>query len=362
MNDNAGRIVYPAEYVLSELKAELRGGQWSPGAQFPTELALTKRYGLCRATVNKILKTLEKEGLLAGGPGRGRFVCEYSRRKTGVIEVILSDEDSIPRFLPLIDAMREALAAAGYHLRLTSLNHTWDQPQISQTAAHLNLIDPEAFDGCVVLTQAVQLETVLLLARRKPLVWFNHPSYGPRIAGVRFDFAGGAFAAVRHLLELGHRRLGWVGVHERYVSGREQLLGGRLALQSRPDDSAEFQVELGEDFLPATGYALTQRLLTAPNRPTAIVYALDPYLSGALPALTEAGLSIPKDLSLIGWNDQLSPGETPVPLTTLSVDFALAGRLAVAQCLSLIDGQNEELPTAQIPVPLVVRQSTARKL
>ena len=365
MNDKkqllSGKASYPAESVLSELKAGLRSGKWKPGEKFPSEVSLAENYGICRSTMNKILKSIERDGLLYGGPGRGRFVSEYSNRSTKLIDVVLSDDDSIPRFIPLLDAIKQDLTKVGFHMRISSLNEKWGAYEIGKTEEYLNLINPDSIDGCIIVTQAIQLETALALAFRKPVVWFHHPSIRPGLAGVRFDFAGGSFRAVRHLSDLGHKEIGFAGVHERFVSGREQATGIKLAVESLKNTApVNVRMAIGNDWSTEEGYRITKELLSSGNRPTAIIYALDPYLLGGLKAFKELGVSIPDEVSVVGWNDSISEDVASISLTSIKMDLVDAAKKAVAQIFSQIEFPEMEIPTAEVPIELIVRSSTGK--
>jgi LacI family transcriptional regulator len=308
--------------------------------------------------MNKILKTLESEGLLHGGPGRGRFVSDYSEKRTGVVEVVLADDESISRFTPILDSMRESLSKAGLTMRICSLNHKWGAYETGMTEKYLNIINPDSIDGCILLTQAAQLETALALAFRKPVLWFHHPSVRPGLTGLRFDFAGGAFKAVRYLAQLGHKHIGFAGVHERYVSGREQAIGIRLALETCP--GVTVTQATGKGWGEDEGRTLTRRLLDGENPPAALLYSLDAYLLGGLRELKERKLSIPGDISVIGWNDSVHGPAAPVPLTSVRMDHAEAGRMAVERLLKQMANPDQETAGALVPAELIVRDSTAK--
>lgn len=351
------KTVFPSEAIIAELRGRISSGQWKPGEAIPAETVLAAQFGVCRATMNKTLKTLEREGLVWGGPGRGRFVSDRPmRRRTGVIEVVVSDTHTLtqPAFVRLVDAMSHRISASGYHFRLVQLNR-FDYPELDRC---LDVVKPEQIDGCIIHTQAIRLDAAQALAARVPTVWFHHATQGPALAGVRYDWIGGAFAAIRHLLEYGHRELALMTVNERFVAGAEQVAGAKLATKNL-GQGANLQVATAVEYSEAEGERLTRELLERQPRMTGLVLGSDDFAPGVFAALAKAGVRVPQDLSVVSWNDTLRPDQSPVPVTSLRMDFQRAGVAGAESLLSMIEKPGEAVPTVEIEAELLVRESTA---
>jgi len=351
-------VVYPSKGIIAEFRQRLAEGRWKPGERIPAEADLAVQFGVCRATINKILKELEREKLLWAGPGRGRFVSDrQTHRRTGVIEVVVAEAHMLaqPAFVRLADAISSAAAQAGYHFRVAQLNGF----EFADVDQWLRVVDPDQIDGCIIITQAIQLEVAEALASRVPVVWFHHTTRGPRLAGVRYDWLGGAFTAARHLIELGHRHLGLVAADEKFVAASQQVAGVRVALQNLvANREGVLEVATARVYREEEGYRMTHELLARPVRPTAIVCASDDFAPGVFKALAEAGLRVPDDMSVISWNDTLRPEECPVPMTTMRMDCEGSGRAAAESLLRMIQNPEQAVATVESSMELVVRSST----
>lgn len=361
----ATKLKYPSEAILAELRAQVQEGHFRDGATFPSELSLAKRYGVCRATVNKTLKQLEREGLLVGGRGRGRIVVSRPaprRARTSVIEFVTSHPGYLqqPESLALLEAFQRRISQAGYHHKIVAINESWRPIDYSATREFMQVIDPARIDGCVLVSQLTPFETAIALAETVPVVWLHQPSIRPGLAGVRYKFHRGAFASARHLIGLGHRHIGLICIAEKYVTGLAQVAGTRLAVEELlPAGEGRLSVAVTGAYRAEDGEAAARELLSRNDRPTAIISGCDEFTPGIFKVLNEAGLSVPRDVSLISWNDNLRPDQMPVPLTAVRLDSAETGDVLAEQLLWQIEHPGELAPTREIQVELIVRDSTA---
>ncbi len=356
---NYQRNCHVEQAICRELKRRVIAGYWRPGDRLPTELELADEFAASRGTVYKALKTLEKDGLFRAQRGRGRYVCApTSRPKTHTIGIVISNFEYLqkPTGSKLFSALQSTLAAAGKHFKIIALNPAGGQFRLGLTRDCFELIRPAYFDGLVLITQMVQLETATELAGVCPLVWFHHPSAKPGLAGIRFDFSGGGFAAARHLLALGHRRIGLLNIQETFVSGREQLDGLRLALRDCPE--AQLLTAEVATFDPQAAEIRTaaERLLA--QKPTAIICGSDDYAPAMWQALQAHGRRVPEEVSLLSWNDTLAATDVPLPLTSIRLDNALAGRLAGEALREMLDNPQLAPATRFVPAELIERAST----
>ncbi|QFY07754.1 LacI family DNA-binding transcriptional regulator [Nonomuraea phyllanthi] len=181
---------------------------------------------------------------------------------------------------------------------------------------------------------------------------------GKNIPSVGAGNWNGGLTATRHLLELGHRRIGIITGPDSALSSRARLDGYRTAL-----DMAGVPVDpelIGRgDFLVEGGLAEAHRLLSRPDRPTAIFATNDGQAIGVYHAAHELGLRIPDDLSVIGFDDLPSVRWAIPPLTTIRQPLSQMAAAATSMMLTLAAG--EPLPQSRIELAtdLVVRGSTA---
>jgi LacI family transcriptional regulator len=170
--------------------------------------------------------------------------------------------------------------------------------------------------------------------------------------------SAGARAATEYLLQLGHRRIGHVTGVPGFVASDERMSGYQIALaRAGLPQSAEL-VAVG-NFEIDGGHEAAAVLLDLPDRPTAIFAANDNLAVGVLQAARERGLEVPRDLSVVGFDD-LSQATIATPaLTTVRQPLEELGRLAVSLLLRIIDRQRVEAVRVELATRLIVRESTA---
>ncbi|MET8155448.1 LacI family DNA-binding transcriptional regulator [Sphaerisporangium sp. NPDC005289] len=169
---------------------------------------------------------------------------------------------------------------------------------------------------------------------------------------------GGGLAATRHLIDLGHRRIGLITGPMRFLCSQARLAGYRAALERAGIPADEGLIEHG-DFHYASGLRLTLSLLDRPGPPTAVFAANDEQALGVYAAIQQRGLRVPDDLSVVGFDDvPMSQWVTP-PLTTVRQPIAELGALAVRTLLAHQDGSGVPEGRVELSTKLVVRASTA---
>ncbi|WP_169985091.1 LacI family DNA-binding transcriptional regulator [Microbispora sp. H10836] len=168
----------------------------------------------------------------------------------------------------------------------------------------------------------------------------------------------GALAATRHLLELGHRRIGLITGPAGFLATRARLDGFRAALDTAGVPFDERLMRSGP-FLFEHGRDLGSQLLTLPDPPTAVVCGNDLQAFGVYEAARLLGLRIPDDLSVVGFDD-IEHCEWVAPaLTTVRQPFLEIGATAARIALALADGDRPSRPPVELGAALVVRDSTA---
>jgi len=214
-------------------------------------------------------------------------------------------------------------------------------------------------DGCALIGLEPDDAEVRRLARADlPLVAIDMDLAGPKVEVVMSDNEGGAIAAVDHLHGLGHRRIATITGMLESRPGADRLRGYRAAIQGHGLAYRDDYVAYG-NFYAESGRAATARLLALPERPTAIFAASDLMAIGAIRAAAEAGLRVPEDVSVVGFDDiQLAPHVNP-PLTTMRQDKLGLGYAAGDALVARVAGADDRPSLRTLAVELVVRGSTA---
>jgi len=252
-----------------------------------------------------------------------------------------------PFLQEILVTLKTALSAHGLHLLM-----------LSQREPYLQAVRRHNLDGVVIIDNGSQDPAVLALVDAEiPAVALDLRRTGPTCTYVTSDNAGGAALAVRHLVERGHRRIASITGPLRTAPAAERLDGFRAALaEARLPIDADHVVE--SDFYLDGGHTAMLRLLAARQRPTAVFAAGDEMAIGAMRAAREAGLRIPEDVAIVGFDDIELAALVPPGLTTVAQDRAGFGTAAARALVAMLQS-TEELPAPTVlPTTLIVRGSS----
>ncbi|MNS19748.1 Ribose operon repressor [compost metagenome] len=168
----------------------------------------------------------------------------------------------------------------------------------------------------------------------------------------------GGYLATRHLLALGHTDIGCItGPHSR-APANQRLAGFEQAMQEAGLTVNPGWIQEG-DFDCASGFSAMERLLALPARPSALFVCNDMMAMGVISAAHRAGLQIPRDLSLVGYDNVALAQYMSPPLTTINQPKEELGRLAVTRLLARINGEQIDNRMITVDPDLVIRDSCA---
>jgi DNA-binding LacI/PurR family transcriptional regulator len=191
-----------------------------------------------------------------------------------------------------------------------------------------------------------------------PLVLIEQLDAHPRGVVLTVTNLEGEAELTRALVEMGHRRIAYISGPERMASGRARLEGYRRAMEEAGIGVDEALVRPG-GFDQQSGRAGARALLGLRDRPTAIIAANDFSAVGVLDAAREAGLRVPNDLSVAGFDDIPLAEHTTPPLTTVRQPLYEMGRKAAEVLIAWIEGSPPPTPEIVLPTQLVLRASTS---
>lgn len=332
---------------------------------------IADRVGVSRMTVSnafsrpdQLSAELREEILAAaaelGYAGPDPTARALVRGTTGAVGVLLTDSlayaftDEVAT--GFLGAVVEELAPTGLAFTLIGSNEEGEVVPARDVAV----------DGAIVYACRPRSEAREWLIRRKlPLVFVDQDPV-PGVPCVNVDDRGGARAAARHLLDLGHRHIGIVSVDQADDPAdvphptKQRLRGWREALEAAGVDAPVVDAAAHSEFA-AEEVAL--ELLQRAPRPTAVLCYSDVIALGVVRAARSLGLGVPDDLSVVGFDDSPVAHRHDPRLTTVRQDVVAKGRAAAAALTAVIDSARAGLdPTAAhlvIPTELVVRASTA---
>jgi LacI family transcriptional regulator len=222
------------------------------------------------------------------------------------------------------------------------------------------LTDGEAEGAVLVLPEESSEEFAALAAHGFPFVIVDpRTEVAEGIPVVCAAHSSGATQATRHLLALGHRRIGVIGGPQGWLATDERLRGHHAALAGTgvlPDPAlvryANFRID--------GGYEAAADLLSLPDPPTAMFTFNDSMAIGAMRAAAERGLRVPDDVSVVGFDDTIEASIAVPSLTTIRQPLAELGRTAVSLLLRQIENRRLEPLRVELATRLVPRDSTAR--
>lgn len=253
----------------------------------------------------------------------------------------------------LVIAVEQAARRHGWYVSLASLSD-FEPASVEEALEHFlgQQVDglvvvapvPSAVEACSAA--ALRVPTVMVATDAEPSGSFDV---------VSIDQEAGARLAVRHLLELGHRAVAHLAGPLDWLDAAARLRGWRTELATAGITDAPL---LAGDWSAESGYAIGRQLAAADSRPTAVFAANDLMAIGMIRALTEAGMSVPEHLAVVGFDDIDAAGFTLPPLTTVRQDLLTLGRVGVERLLARIDGA-EPGDLVRQPPELVVRASTS---
>lgn len=191
-----------------------------------------------------------------------------------------------------------------------------------------------------------------------PTVLLNSRTRGAQCPTLLVDDFGGARAMTRHLIERGYRRIAHVRGAEGNLQAEERLRGYRAALKG---SGAASPIVIEGDFTEDSGYRAGQAIAARSERPDAIFAANDMMAVGCLLALREAGIRVPEDMALTGFDDIPLTRFVSPPLTTVRADIATFGLRALERLAGLMEADAapaDARSTERLPVEVVVRGSS----
>lgn len=219
----------------------------------------------------------------------------------------------------------------------------------------ISLLIERKVDALIVLTGRLSDQTLVETGRKIPVVVTGRQLVANNLFSIDFDNEGGSRLAVRHLLGLGHQRIAFISGPADHPDAQQRLFGYRTELRARgivPDDQL-----LGQgDFQEAGGKQAMNAVLQRGVPFSAVIAANDQMAYGARLALHIAGLRVPEDVSLVGFDDLPHSAFTLPPLTTVRQPVYEIGKLAAETTLMLLNGAMPE--TVLIEAQLIAREST----
>lgn len=228
----------------------------------------------------------------------------------------------------------------------------WNQ---EEERARLGLLQDRKVDGIIVLTGKLADATLVEMAKRLPVVVTGRQLSAPNLFSIDFDNIEGAGLAVKHLHALGHQNVAFISGPLDHPDAEQRLAGYRAEL-ARKDMQLDDALVVYSDFQESGGFRAMNQLLESRVNFSAVIAANDQMAYGARLALHRAGLRVPDDISLVGFDDLPHSAFTLPPLTSVRQSVYEIGTSAAQAMVDLLAKKTP--PAKVIAAEIIVREST----
>lgn len=301
------------------------------------------RYGVAESTSKRVMEIVSELGYESSLVARS-----LRSRRTNVLGILVAEFE--PFSAEILKGVSTAVASTDYEL-LAYAGH--GSGQVGWERRSLSRLSGTLIDGAILVTP-----TVVEVRDDVPVVVIDPHRGDSAIPTIDSDNAGGAVTATRHLIELGHRRIAFLGGRSDLVSARQREEGFRSAM-------AQAGLGVDPDLVREGGFRRhdaeqpARDLLDRDDPPTAVFAASDLMAVSVIEAAAALGLRVPEDLSVVGFDDVPEAAQIRPPLTTVAQPMQQMGASAIGLLVELLAGR--EVPTTHIRLPttFVHRHSTA---
>lgn len=269
-----------------------------------------------------------------------------------ILGLVISDIAN-PFFPELVKSIEAEAFEEGYDVVLSNTNY-----DAERTSHYVRRFIERQVAGVAVMTSEMDKSLVEELARREvPVVFLDSGEAGLHMSNLRVGYDDGIKQAILHLAQLGHRNVAFIAGLPHLHSASRRLEAFRQTMQEILPDAPE-QVYQG-NFRIEGGISAARDILAAKALPTAVVAANDLSAFGAISEFRRAGLSVPHDISVVGFDDIAFSSLIDPALTTVNLPLGELGKLAVKALLSTIASPTQYGIELTISTRLIVRNSTS---
>lgn len=299
-------------------------------------------------TRQKVLKAIEKLNFYPNIHAR-----TLASGKSNIIGLLVSDISN-PFFPELVKSIEAAAFEHGYNVLLFNTNY-----DAKRAADYVRRLIELKVAGVALMTAELDPNLFEELENKQVRVVFTDLGVvNEHMSNIVLDYYAGIEEAVRHLVSLGHERIAHIAGSSRIRSGiirREAFVTALNRFSPQSDDTLIFE----GDFRFESGRMAATSILDLKELPTAIIVANDMMALGAMQELKAAGIKIPQDISIIGFDDIAFASLSEPPLTTVCSPRVEIGRRAIEALMTTIERPNQVGVEIKIPTYLITRKSTA---
>jgi DNA-binding LacI/PurR family transcriptional regulator len=307
------------------------------------------------ATREKVLKAAEELGYVPNAAAK--MLVSGETRTIGLV-ISHAQHLAVDAFLPqLLYTLSQYSQEAGYNLLLETVR------DVSAPDAYLQLVRGHHIDGLVVVnTRSDDSQLPELIRKKFPVVVLGFPNWQAVEQDVHYiatDGINSARVATQHLVDLGHQKIAHITfAPDYYFATQDRHLGYKLALEQAGLKYQKSFVAYG-NYSAASGFVAMQKVLRA--KPTAVFVGNDTVAIGALAAIHQAGLRVPEDIAVVGYDDIPTAAYLTPALTTVRVSAVEHGQKAIAMLERLMRGEIIDEKSIACSTELIIRDSCGAK-
>ena len=312
---------------------------------------------ISEATRVKVLAVAEELGYVPNAAAR--MLVSGQTQTIGLV-VSQAEHLQVDAFIPqILYALSRYSQEAGYRVLLETVK------DVGKPDAYSHLIKGHHIDGLIIInSRSDDAQLPELIRRNYPLVLMGFPDWtesSGRVHRVTTDGVGSAKLATQHLIGLGHRRIAHITFSpEIYFATQDRHKGYRLALEEAGLEYDQKLVVRG-NYSAESGFVAMQQLLKARHKPTAVFVGNDTVAVGVMAAIHQAGLRIPEDMAVVGYDDIPTAAYLSPALTTIRLSALEHGQKSIAMLQKLIRGENVIEDNIKCGSELVIRASCGYK-
>jgi DNA-binding LacI/PurR family transcriptional regulator len=337
----------------------------------PTSQDIARAAGVSRTTVSLVLNGKENTGISAQTQARvletaaslgyvpnsaARMLVSGRSRTVGLV-LAHGDLMSFDAFAPpLMFGISRVCNARGYKLLIEAVEGE------HRRNSYLDLVKSKSIDALIVLNSSAEDEgLVRLIDSRFPVILFGSIGH-PKENSLRSGTERAAELATKHLMRLGHRRVAHITYAPKWYTGpMERLRAFWRALDKAKIPFDEKLIAYG-DFSAESGYRAMREILGRARRFTALFAGNDTIAVGAMAALREAGLSVPRDVAVVGFDDLPIASYCQPTLTTVNTNPIVQGEQAALAAFELLEGRRVGTRKCNLSLKLIIRESCGAAL
>lgn len=321
---------------------------------------VAKRAGVSVATVSRVLngkdkvtaKTKQKvEEAIQDLNYEPSMLGRNLRNSESRIVLILIPSISNPFYFDIIKGIENMALSQNYNILLCETDSKPEKEEI-----YFDLLRKKMADGVISMDPAVNVETLKELAENYAIIQCSEYGGGIGIPYVTIDSEEASYRAVKHLIQIGHQKIALMNSDEKFLYARERRMGYERALQEHGillnQDHIFYTQELGFE----QGQLAMKKILQLEDRPTAVFAVSDLLAIGALKEINAAGLHVPKDMAVVGFDKIDFSNMTNPALTTVAQPMYKMGTVAARMLIDKIQGKTVD--SVVLGHELVIREST----